>query len=132
MAYTALVAPDLTSGLIEAGEKLVRALDAASIPVTAAFWLLSDEDVGWRLVIVSPEVAKVGARQFYGRLDDCLRTLGDLELSISHITAARPDDATVSLLRAALKTSEGISRIRFTRNVIKGVLIPDTLIYRLL
>lgn len=131
MAYTALVAPELTSGLIEAGEKFVQSLDAAGINVSAAFWLLSGEDTGWRLLIGSPEVAQVGAREFYRKIDDRVRALGDTELSVSHITAVRPDDSTVSLLRKAVKTGQGISRIRFTRNVINGILILDSLIYRL-
>ncbi|MGQ0545741.1 MAG: hypothetical protein ACT4P3_10460 [Betaproteobacteria bacterium] len=131
MGYTALVASDLTPGLIEAGEKLIRNLDAAKTPVPAAFWLLT-EDSGWRLTIASPKVTETGSRQFYSTLNAQLRTLGHRELNITHITAVRPDDPTVSLLRTAMRTGQDLSRIRFTGNVINGRLIPDALIYRLM
>lgn len=131
MGYTALVASELTPALIEAGEKLIRDLDNTGTKVTAALWLLASEDDGWRLLIASPEVAVVGAREFYGKINERLVSLSDTELSVSHITAVRPDEPTVSALRTVIKTGQGISRIRFTRNVINGVLIPDSLIYRL-
>jgi len=130
MGYTALVASELTPGLIEAGERLVRGLDAAQTPVPAAFWLLT-EDTGWRLTIASPKVSESGSRQFYSTLNAHLRRLAHPELNITHVTAVRPDDPTVLLLRTAIQTGQGLSRIRFTGNVINGRLIPDALIYRL-
>lgn len=132
MANTALVTPELTAGLIEGGERLLERLDAANIPVTAAFWHLSGDDTGWRLIVASPEVSQTGKLRFYGKTNAQLRTLGDTELSVSHVTAVRPDDPIVSLLRRDIKTGQGISRIRLTGNVINGTLIPDALIYRLL
>ena len=60
MASAALVKQDLTPEMIRAGAYLVRALDTANIPVTAAFWLYYGDDPDWRLRIVSPEVAQLG------------------------------------------------------------------------
>lgn len=132
MAYTALVVSELTPGLIQAGENLVRRLDGSNVPVTAAFWLRSsDEENGRRLAIVSPEVSNTGTRRFYGKLNEQLRALADAELNVSRVTALRPDDPTVALLRTAVHTGPGLSRIRYTRNVINGTLIPDALIYRM-
>ena len=131
MAYTSLVVPHLTPELIQAGESFVKALDAASVPLIAAFWLLADDETGWRLVVASPEVAQKGPLQFYSELGDRLQALKNPELNIMHVTAASPDHPTVSLLRRALGTVPGISRIRFTRNAVNGVLIPDALVYRL-
>jgi hypothetical protein len=49
-----------------------------------------------------------------------------LEMSL-----VKREDFIVTLLKKALKTDPGISRIRFTGNVINGTLIEDALIYRL-
>ncbi len=40
------------------------------------------------------------------------------------------DADLVRLLRVALKTGGGLSRIRFSKNVINGHFIDDALIYR--
>ena len=100
--------------------------------MTAAVWLLMDEEVGWRLVIASPEVTRVGGREFYGTIYDHWRPMDDPDLSFSVIAVVPPDDPTVARLRRVLQgvVGPGLSELRFTGNVIDGVLIPDALIYR--
>lgn len=131
MAYPAVVAPELTAGMIQAGEALLRGLDAADVPVPAAFWLRRSEDVGWRLVIASPAVDTLGQKAVYRQLADRVTELRRPDLSMSYVVAVSPADPTVALLRSAVRTEPGISAIRFTGNVINGVFIPDAHIYRL-
>jgi hypothetical protein len=54
------------------------------------------------------------------------------ELSLNHITLAKPDSPLVKLLRVAIRTGGGISGIRFKSNVINGTVIEDAYVYRLL
>lgn len=129
MAYSTLVATELGTKLIEAGERLVRALDGANIDVAAAFWLLSEEDSSWKLYIASEAVDRFGARAFYKRLAPYVRNAAPL--SLSYIAAVKPSDKVVSLLGRVLKTGHGgVSSLRLTRTVIDGVLIPDAYVYR--
>ena len=130
MAYGALVADELTPQLIESGKALVTALDTANVPVTAAFWRFSEESHGWRLVIASPEVSEFGPYSFYLKLGTFLKSPELADLNLSLLTAAAHNDRLVTLLRAGVHTGPGLSAIRLTRDVIKGVLIPDVLIYR--
>ncbi len=129
MVSAALVKQDLTPEMISAGADLVRALDAANIPVTAAFWLYYGDDPDWRLRIVSPEVAQLGTLQFYRKLGDQMRALQRPELTSSNVTAVESDNRIVVALRKALKVP-GIASIRYTGNVFNGILFPDALIYR--
>jgi hypothetical protein len=129
MASETLVKQDLTPEMISAGADLVRALDAANIPVTAAFWLYYGEEPDWRLRIVSPEVAQLGTLQFYRKLGDHMRALRRPELTSSNVTATEPEDRIVVALRKALR-APGINSIRYTGNVFNGILFPDALIYR--
>lgn len=131
MASISLVASELTAELIQAGERLLQRFDAGSTPITAAFWHLIDEETGWRLVLASPEVSRIGVGEFYGKVIEELRALGETELNVGIVSAVRPDDRIVSLLSHAIKTGPGISHIRLTGNVIGGSLIRDTLVYRL-
>ena len=128
MAYTTLVAKDLSQALIDAGASLVNVLDKAKVDVAAAFWLLSEEERGWQLIIASPEVEQFGGRSFYGKIAPYVAAIPSL--SVSYISAKRPSDLIVSLLRRAVKTGQGVSGIRFTGNVVNGVPIPDAYIYR--
>lgn len=130
MASAALVKEDLTPEMISAGADLVRALDAASIPVTAAFWLYYGDEPDWRLRIVSPEVAQLGTLQFYRKLGDQMRALQRPELTSSNVTALEPDARIVTAMRNTLSVP-GIAKMRRTNNVFDGVFIPDALIYRL-
>ncbi len=129
MVGSTLVKQDLTPEMIQAGADLIRALDAAKVPVTSAFWLYHGEEPDWRLVIASPDVDQLGLRQFYGTLVDHLHALNRPELNSSYVTAVAPNDPIVSALRKVFKLP-GISSIRFTGNVINGIFIPDALIYR--
>jgi len=132
MAYSALVAPDLSPEMVTAGENLLRTLDSAAVEVTAALWLLQPGESGWRLVISAPDIASTGPHAFYQKIDHALRKLGGTPLSMSLVSALPQTDPLLTLLRVALRTGPGISRIRFTENVVNGVLIPDALVYRLL
>lgn len=117
--------------MVQAGEQLVRTLDARDVPVPAAFWILRGEDVGWRLVIASPAVDTLGQLQFYRQLAEPVSALRSHDLSMSYVVAMSPQDPLVRLLRSAVNTGPAISAIRFTGNVINGVLVPDAYIYRL-
>jgi hypothetical protein len=125
-----LVATELSPTLIEAGSALVKSLDKARVDVTAAFWLLSGEERGWQLVIASSEVERFGARAFYGKISSLVAAIP--ALSLSYISARKPNDQVVRLLRRVVTTGAGISGIRFTGNVVDGVPIPDAHIYRIL
>jgi hypothetical protein len=129
MVDTALVKQDLTPEMIQAGAELLQSLDAAQVPVTSAFWLYRGDEADWRLIIASPDVEKKGIREFYLTLVDHLHAMTRDELKGSYVTAVTPDDKIVVAIRKIFKTS-GIRSIRFTGNVINGILIPDALIYR--
>jgi hypothetical protein len=53
-------------------------------------------------------------------------------VSLQDVTATAPDDPVVGLLRAALRSVPGISAVRFSGSAIKGVLVSDAYIYRLM
>ena len=122
-----MVAAPLVEPFIEAGRKLVEALDRASFPIEAAVWRYFPDASEWRLVIASKLVDQVGPRETYKTLQPLLGT----DLSLRDVSVVSPQDDFVRLLRKAIRTGPGISSIRFTGNTIDGVFIEDALIYRL-
>jgi hypothetical protein len=60
MHKTTLVEADIVDG-----ERVVSALEALGVRITAAFWHNSDDEDDWHLIVVSPDVSEKGPREVY-------------------------------------------------------------------
>ena len=126
MAAAVLVDAD-----VEMGRELLRILDEAIFPVTAAAWIFFPDVEEWRLVVRTPKAEK-NLQQALLELAVLLDQRGDLRkrLDLSRVKLVPPKDKMLAAMGRIVKV-EGISSIRFSRNMIDGVLIDDALIYRL-
>jgi len=130
-----MVTQALTPELIDAGEKLLEALDASGLNVPAAFWFFSPEPGVWKLMLSIPGLVGQGPKKAYKRIQACLAKIPEAapSLSLDDVVLAKGEEPILELLRRGTRTTgRGISHIRFTNNVINGVLIHDAYIYRLL
>ncbi len=129
-----MVTQALTQELIDAGEKLLEALDASGLNVRAAFWFFSPEPGVWKLMLSIPRLVGQGPKKAYKRIQACLAKIPDAapSLSLDDVALVEAGSPVLKLLRSAIQTGSGISGIRFTNNVINGVVIHDAHIYRLL
>lgn len=130
MAESALVKEHLTEQMISSGAELTAKLDAAGLPIAAAFWFFIPELNEWRLLFASPEVSTEGPRAVYEKIQRAVADLGDAAVPLSAIGVLDVEADLIQLLKTAIRTGPGISRIRFSRNVINGHFIDDALIYR--
>jgi hypothetical protein len=126
MAAAVLVDTD-----VEMGRELLRILDEIKFPVTAAAWIFFPDVEEWRLVIRTPKAEK-NLQQALLELAISLDERGDLRkrLDLSRVKLVPPKDKMLAAMSSVVRV-DGSSTIRFTRNVINGVLIDDALIYRL-
>ncbi|MGB8398591.1 hypothetical protein [Bradyrhizobium sp.] len=126
MAAAVLVDAD-----VEMGRELLRILDEIEFPVTAAAWIFFPDIEEWRLVIRTPK-AETNLQQALLELAVSLDQRGDLRkrLDLSRVKLVPPKDKMLAAMGSVVRV-DGNSTIRFTRNVINGVLIDDALIYRL-
>jgi len=133
MVTEALVKESLSTEMISAGEALTRRLDEAGFVVSASLWLYIPETNAWRLIIGSPEVRTQGPKKAYKQVQSVISKMSlDLaRIPLKDITVIDSNDPLLSILRVAVKTGDGISGIRFTRNVINGTPIEDAYIYRI-
>jgi hypothetical protein len=95
---------------VEAGRKLLQALDDDGFPVSAAFWYRDEEESQPTLVVASPIVDKQGPRQAYRRIENVLRRPGDPELrslSLSQISAMGTEDPFVTLIQRHVWVAPG-------------------------
>ncbi len=128
-----MVEAALTPQLIQEGADLVQALDAAGLAPDAAFWFYLSDINAWKLVLAEMKVGSQGPREVYKQIQRTLGALSDKikNLSLDDVAVAKPDAPVVSVLKKAVRTGPGIAGIRFSQNMIDGVLIEDAYIYRL-
>ena len=126
-----MVGTTLVKEWIEAGKRLTQALDEANFRFVASLWFYDPDTDDWRLIIASPLFDQEGPLGAYRAIQTVLDSLQQEDLRLSNISVVSPDHHLIKLLRVALKTGEGISGIRFTRNRIKDQFIEDAYIYRL-
>ncbi len=128
-----MVEATLTPELIQEGAELLKALDAAGLSPDAAFWFYFSDINAWKLVLAEVKVGPQGPREVYKQIQRTLGALSDKikTLSLDDVAVAKPDAPVVSVLKRAVRTGPGIGGIRFSQNVIDGVLIEDAYIYRL-
>ncbi len=133
MAEEVVVKEVLTKEMIEAGAELTRLLDQTSLVVSASLWLYIPESNIWRLIIVSPEVETSGPRKVYQKIQPVLSQILEEKPSIGlkDISVVENNNPLIALLRMAIRTGDGISGIRFSRNTINGQFIEDAYIYRM-
>lgn len=126
MDNATLVGPD-----VEAGKQLVRALDAASLDVKAAFWLYLEEAEEWRLYIATPLVKELGPREVYIRVLKVLKENKISSIDLSEISVIDPSDGLVTVLSFAFKTGPGITDINVVGNAVNGLYVRAAHIYRM-
>jgi hypothetical protein len=122
----------LTQGQIENGGVLLQALDSANIPVNSALWFKFPEPLNWQFVIASTLVDAEGSNSVKATVQAVLtQAPACREISSSQVTVMSPNSELIQRLRTAINTGPAsISGIRFTNNVINGLVIEDALLYR--
>lgn len=118
---------------IELGKSLLELLDLQKTGVSSYFWFYLSNSNSWRLVIAAKVYENKEMKDNY---KDFIERFGDNEIvkqiGLSNITIISNSDNFLNLFRSAIKTnSTSIAGIRFTSNIINGVLIEDAYIYRL-
>lgn len=128
-----MVEAALTPRLIQEGAELLQALDAAGLSPDAAFWFYFSDINAWKLVLAEVKVGQDGPREVYKRIQRALGARSDKikTLSLDDVAVAKPDDPVVSVIKRAVRTGPETAGMRFSQNVIDGVLIEDAYIYRL-
>jgi hypothetical protein len=132
MAENTVVKEQLTDEMIEAGAALTQKLDDLGVQIPVAMWFFEPEINEWRLLFASPQVSAEGPQVVYRKIHEARQALGPEaeRLPFSAIGLLATNHRLVQLLRSALRTGPGVSRVRFSKNVINGQFIDDALIYR--
>src|SRR5262249_30655694 len=80
-------------------KRLLKALDAAQFPVTAALWYYLPDGGPWRLLFASPVVQREGPRAAYRTIQQVMAKSGPYPFGLDTIWAASTDEPIVMELR---------------------------------
>lgn len=127
MDKTTLVKDDISEG-----KKLIKNLDSTGFKVNSALWFFATDLNEWRFVLASDYLNKHGLKEAYSFIRKELEEISLTNISLNNIAIVGNNDELIKLLRHEIKTDDrDILEIRFTRNVINGTMIEDTVIYRI-
>ena len=121
---------ELVDEMIEAGEKLLSALDRSQVKVRSALWFYDENADEWRLILAMPVVEDQGLAKAQELVSAALKAGSVPGLFLRQIAIVSPSDELVTLLRKAVRAERGVSAIRLSRSAIGNTLIEDALIYR--
>ncbi len=128
----------LVTDKIEAGEALVRAADAASVPLRAALWLYDSDEDRWRLVLEADPTSGLGLRAFAQGLHDAVPRIKDVDLRrgatdllIDDVLLAIHPHPITEMLRASLGASRSVFRTRLAKTRVGRVTVDGAYLYRL-
>lgn len=128
-----MVETELTPELIREGARLVEHLDRRGASPDAALWLYFPETGAWKLLLAEMKWSAKGPREAYKLVQKSLRKLRPHlhYLTLDDIAVAAPDTPIIKLLSNVMRTGPGVHGMRFSNNVVGGVPIEDSYIYRL-
>jgi hypothetical protein len=117
------------------GERVVRALDDAGLPPSAAFWFYDADSDRWNLILAGSQFSAShgGPVDSYRKIAGVTSRLKPptTSVSIADIKPVEEGDPLVTALRTMVHTGLEISSIRLTNNFVNGIYIADALVYRL-
>ena len=124
MAQATLVGFD-----VEAGSRVLKALDAGGINVPIALWIWSDYYEEWRLVLASPAFDQTSSLQAY---EQFFRALQDRYPIMPPPLLILPmKDPFIKGLRRMYSKTEGIEGLHLGSQIIGKMSISDAYIYRI-
>lgn len=129
-----MAAEQLVGLEIEQGLQLVRVLDEAKFPVSAALWLFSSDLERWRFVIATTNLPQQIAQRQLEAATIVAKWKedhdGDQILDLARVRFVSDTDQLISGLGKVMKL-EGLSEVRFSNNMINGVFVEDAIVHRL-
>lgn len=117
---------------IDAGQKLIKELDASGVTLKTALWFFYPDIREWKLLLSSPDFEKQEESNIlsksYSNIFNIIRE-GELNVSLDTIKIVLSNEPLKKMFNA-LAHASGNNRIRMSANYINGIYIEDALIYR--
>lgn len=101
----------------------------SAFPVTGALWLFDAERSGWKLVIASPRVEEIGARDSYRELAEATKAIPATGAQLLQIELVGPNDPTYTALRSVFGQAYSVEGARLNHSLVNGIFVEDAYLY---
>ena len=125
MAKALLVNLDLDAGL-----DVLRALDAAEVPVKVALWAFLEEYEDWRLILASPKFDAVGIPEGFGIIRKATDAAGITIDRTPALVPMRMNSPFIRELRRLFGKAKSVDGMRLGGQTIGGRYLEDAYVYR--
>ena len=121
----------LVDSEVEAGRKLLDALDESGFSTAAAMWMYFADHSEWRVVLALADGIS-NLKSEYMKVARVLNLHPDIKsrIDLSRIKIVSTKDSMISGLLGLVRVTDG-GTIRFSTSVVNGVFVEDALIYRM-
>lgn len=115
---------------IEFGRRLWQLLrNDPKFPIRGALWLLEPEARDWRLIIASPRVDMVGARDAYRELAEVTRSIPAESGQLLKIELISPRHPMYQALTSVFGQTASVEGARLGGTLVAGIYIDDAYLY---
>jgi hypothetical protein len=111
------------------GQRLIEHLVARHFPVSAAFWLYTNDNEKWSLCIVSPDVEREGVENPYGVVLQAFRDVPDLQIDQDDFTLISPRRPLARGVLNYLKQYPSSKAKRVEKTLLGDVYVESAYIY---
>ncbi len=113
---------------LEAGTKILDALDAAKVKVAVGLWMLSPDYESWRLILSSPSLDQTHLLKAYEQVAEILH--GRFTYTRPPILILSTKDLFIRELRRLFGKADDVSGMRLGGQTIGNRFISDAYVYR--
>jgi desulfoferrodoxin (superoxide reductase-like protein) len=119
----------LVSEDIDAGRRLIGALERAGLPIAVAAWLKKQEDDTWALYIATPDVEKHGPIVVYTFINKIIGALKEARIGVGDVVAANTTNHFVNAISSIVQLAPDIG-IRLAKVTLFGVPVDEAFVYK--
>ncbi len=126
-----MVKETLVTHVIETGQKMLAALDAAGLAVSVALFLYAEEYEEWRFVVASRILDDAGVMAGYRLVGNALRAAGISSADRPTFTIPKMNDPFIRALRRTFAKTKSVEGMRLGLQTIGDRFVEDAWVYRI-
>ncbi|MBK9334042.1 MAG: hypothetical protein IPM96_16960 [Ignavibacteria bacterium] len=119
---------EFTDALYDSGKRVVECLDKEGFNYPVVLWI-NLEDKGWKLLFGIPGLKLIGHNDILNNIKKIISE-NDLDLSADKLSVIDSHDIFCIKLKRNIKTGNGIMNLRLSATKVNGMMVPETVIYR--
>ncbi len=122
----------LSTSDIDFGNRLWEAIRGErSLSASGALWLYAPDSGEWHLLIATPLVDQIGARDTYRKLADLTENISADTHQLLRIEVVSPKNPLYAALKAVFGQTASVHGTRLSHSQVQGIYVEDAYLYEI-